>query len=311
MKRLFLLFTMTSVLMTASTAAQVPVERVATDAQVLDRVAEFSRRDLPTDLLKRLVTEDIELLRGRRPDGSYEFASYERFESGRVSSDFSAQPRTDEMQTVELKGANVYRVGLEVPNRRMVIRRNRPVWVERVDVDFVPQGSTQSKQQSFEVKAWLQPGETRSIELPDIARQATVKTIITADPESGYGNIEIALVQARIVDNAMSPYAEAVTAAKAALRAVEGNDATQLRGAASRMRDALGGRVSSGSSLTVTARPPEPPAQAPGRLGGGESAARAEFQAELQLIEDLLTGSEAERRQGMDRLHQLIRQLRP
>ena len=311
MKRILLIILVTGALMTGSTvAAQVPVERVATDAQVLDRVAEFSRRDLPTDLLKRLVTEDIELLRGRRPDGSYEFASYERVESGRVSADFSAQPRKDEMQTVELKGANIYRVGLEVPNRRMVIRRNRPVWVERVDVDYVPQGSTQSKQQSFEVKAWLQPGETRSIELPDIARQATVRTIITADPESGYGNVEIALVQARIVDNAMSPYAEAVAAAKVALRAVEGNDATQLRGAAVRMRDALGGR-GSGSSLTVTARPSEPAPQQPSRMGGGEAAARVEFQAELQLIEDLLTGSEAERRQGMDRLHQLIRQMRP
>jgi len=32
--------------------------------------------------------------------------------------------------------------------------------------------------------------------------------------------------------------------------------------------------------------------------------------AELQAIEDLLTGSEAEKRQGMDRLHQLIRKNR-
>lgn len=309
MKRLILIVLMTGAL-PGSTSAQVPVERVATDAQVLDRVAEFSRRDLPTGLLERLVTEDIELLRGRRPDGSYEFASYERFESSRVAADFSAQPRADDMQTVELKAANVYRVGLEVPNRRLLIRRNRPVWVERVDVDYVAHGSTQSKQQSFEVKAWLQPGETRSIELPDIARQATVKTVITADPESGYGNIEIALVQARIVDSVTSPYAEAVTAAKAALRAVQGNDATQLRGAAVRMRDALGGR-GPGSSLTVTARPAEPAPEPAIRQGGGDRAARVEFQAELQLIEDLLTGSEAERRQGMDRLHQLIRQLRP
>ena len=32
--------------------------------------------------------------------------------------------------------------------------------------------------------------------------------------------------------------------------------------------------------------------------------------AELQAIEDLLTGTEVERRQGLDRLHQLLRRLR-
>jgi hypothetical protein len=32
--------------------------------------------------------------------------------------------------------------------------------------------------------------------------------------------------------------------------------------------------------------------------------------SELQAIEDLLTGTEAERRQGLDRLHQLVRKLR-
>jgi len=31
---------------------------------------------------------------------------------------------------------------------------------------------------------------------------------------------------------------------------------------------------------------------------------------ELQAIEDLLTGNETERRQGLDRLHQLVRKLR-
>jgi hypothetical protein len=33
--------------------------------------------------------------------------------------------------------------------------------------------------------------------------------------------------------------------------------------------------------------------------------------AELQSIEDLMTGSDAEKRQGLDRLHQLLRRLRP
>ncbi len=36
----------------------------------------------------------------------------------------------------------------------------------------------------------------------------------------------------------------------------------------------------------------------------------AELYTELQAIEDLLTGTDAEKRQGIDRLHQLVRKLR-
>ena len=291
--------------------AQVPVERVAADALVIDRVAEMSDRDLPADLLRRLVEQDIELLRGRRPDGSYEYASWERFEAGRVDREVSIRPDEDEMETIELRGENIYRVIVEVANRRMVIRRNRPVWLERVDVEYVAAGSTLSRQESFEVKAWLQPGEVRSIELPAIARQATVKAIVTAE-QGGYANVGVALIEARIVDAASSPYASAVNAAKSALRAIEGRDVTALRSAARRMGDGVGG--SSSSTLSVVAPPPvpvRPSIASPTSRQSGDVASRVELQAELQLIEDLLTGNESERRDGMDRLHQLIRQLRP
>ena len=60
MKRLLL-----ALLILAATplAAQKPEERVAIDAAVIDRVAEASKRDLPTDLLQRIITQDIEWLR--------------------------------------------------------------------------------------------------------------------------------------------------------------------------------------------------------------------------------------------------------
>lgn len=302
MKRLFFL-----VLFAASALAQTtnPVPRVAEDAIVLDRVAEASKRDLPTDLLKRIVNEDIDLLRGRRADGSYEYATYERFEAGRVTSSHSVNPRSDKMATIEVRGANIYRVIVEIPSRRLLLRKNNPVWVERLDVDMVA-GPNQLQRQSFEVKAWMQPGEIRPIDLPVIARQATVKVIATADEKQGYGNIDVALVQARIVDLADSPYADAVTAAKAALRALENGEVAALRSASQRMRDAL--NVRRGEPV-ITATPASSVVDVVRPLPG-DAASRVEMQTELQMIEDLLTGSEAERRQGLDRLHQLIRRLR-
>jgi hypothetical protein len=283
-----------------------PSQRVADDAMVVDRVAEASKRDLPRDLLKRIVNEDIDLLRGKRPDGSYEFASWERFEAGRISDSFSVQPSADKMATLEIKGAWVYRVVVDIPSRRLLVRKNRPIWIERVDVDFVGEGSTQSQQQSFEVKAWLQPEEIRPFDLPVIARQATVKVIATADPKGGYGNVDVALVQAKIVDKGDSPYADAVTSAKAMLRALENGEIPSLRSMAQRLRGSLGGSV----AMATVSRPATAEVAVTAPRVPPDSAGRMEMQTELQLIEDLLTGTDTERREGLDRLHQVIRKMR-
>ncbi|HEX8618583.1 MAG TPA: hypothetical protein VF911_13440 [Thermoanaerobaculia bacterium] len=283
--------------------AQSPVEQVTNDALVVDRVAEASKRDLPTALLKRIVEEDIELLRGRRADGSYEYARYERFESGRVTNSFSIEPRADKMETVELRGANIYRVIVDIPSRRFLVRKNRPVWIERVDVEYIAEGTSQVQQRSFEVKSWMQPGETRPLDLPAIARQATARVVATANKEGGYGNIDLALVQARIVDLATSPYAEAVTSAKALMRALDNGELPSVRASAQRMRDALGGSASS----TIAVIAPRPSTTVRPET---DAATQLELRTELQMIEDLLTGSEAERREGLDKLHQMIRRMR-
>ncbi len=309
MKRVFL--TIVALVLAGTVSAQSSMSRVADDGLVIDRVAEASKRDLPTDLLKRIANEDIDLLRGKRPDGSYAYAKYERFESGRVVKSFSINDRKDRMETVENRGSWIYRVVIEVPTRRMLVRKNRPVWVERIDVDAVPEGSTQSRSQSFEVKAWLQPGEVRPFDLDAIAKQATVKVIATAQEDGGYGNIDVALVQARIVDAPDSPYAEAVANAKAVLRALDNNDIPSLRATAKRLRASLGG------STAIAATAPPPPALSRPAASemtvtapAADTATRLELQTELQLIEDLLTGTDTERREGLDKLHQMIRRMR-
>ncbi|HEV7763616.1 MAG TPA: hypothetical protein VGQ76_01320 [Thermoanaerobaculia bacterium] len=311
MKR-FLLIAMLST--TALAQTPVPVARVADDGLVIDRVGEASKRDLPTDLLKRIVNEDIDLLRGKRPDGSYDYAKYERFEAGRVAKSFSIDFRKDKMETVEVRGSWIYRVVVEVPSRKLLVRKNRPVWVERVDVDYVPEGSTQTLHESYEVKAWMQPAEVRPFDLPAIAKQATAKVIATTEEKGGYGNVDVVLVQARIVDAADSPYAEAVGSAKAILRALDNNDVASMRASAKRLRASLGG----GTPTPVPAPLPAVAAVAP-RPAASELtvtapdmdvATQLELQTELQMIEDLLTGTDAEKREGMDQLHQLLRRMR-
>ena len=287
-----------AVLLVSSVQAQTVVQRVGEDAIAIDRVAAASKKDLPRDLLKRIVEEDIDLLRGKRSDGTYEYASFERFDSGRITQDFSVKYRKDKMDVLEVKGAFVYRVQVEVPSRRLLVRRNRPVWIERVDLDYLPERGSQSARQSIEVKQWLKPGEFRPLDLPDIARQATVRVVATVEEKSGYGNVEIALIKARIVDNADSPYGDAVASAKAIQRGLENNDVPSIRAMAQRLRHGLeGGQVGRLPAVPVEVSRPA-------------SSVDSEMRGELQAIEDLLTGTEPERREGMDRLHQLIRRLR-
>jgi hypothetical protein len=307
MKRGLLILLCAAALAASAQQQQNVIQRVADDAIVFDRVAQASKRDLPRDLLKRIIEEDVDLLRGKRTDGSYAYATFERFDSGRVDGSFSIQPRGEgKMQSVEIKGDWVYRVMVEVPSRKLLVRRNKPVWIERVDLDYIAERGSQTERQSIEIKQWLQPGEFRPVDFPAVARRATVNVIATVEEKGGYGNVNVSLVKARIVDNADSPYADAVASAKAVQRALDNGDVPSIRAMAQRMRSSVGGGTSAGS-MTVVARAEDVPVVAPPQP---QTQAQPEMRGELQTIEDLLTGTEQERREGMDRLHQLIRRLR-
>jgi hypothetical protein len=276
---------------------------------VLDRVAEVSRKDLPADLLRRMLTEDIELLRGPRPDGSYQYASWERLEGGRKTQTFSVQPRGEKSQTMEIRGSNVYRVILDSPGRRLLVAKNRPIQIERVDIEYISAGSTISKMHSVPVNAALVPGQNHPVDLPDIARQATVRVVANADEKSGYGNLTISLVQARIVDRSDSPYADAIASAKAALRGIDNADIPSIRAMAARMRASLGARAAAAPASTPSPAPVTSTVEV--TAPRVDTAPSPDIYLQLQAIEDLLTGSDTERREGLDKLHQLVRKLRP
>ncbi len=299
------------------TAADVPVQQVADDARVVDRVAQAAKRDLPQDLLKRILTEDIESLRGKRADGSYQYASYERLESSRTDHEYSINPKkNDPLEHVEMKGSFVYRLIVESPSRRLLVARNRRVYIDHVEIEYVPMNSPATQRQSVKVEEWLEPGQTRPIDFPDVARQATVRVFARADEKAGYGNITLTLITARVVDNADSPYADAVATAKAVIRAVDNSDIPSIRSMSARMYADLEQKIApaatSPNAVAASVTPPAPAAATVDVHGSPalESTGGDEIYKELRTVEDLLTGTEAEKREGMDRLHQLLRRLR-
>ena len=316
MKRLLPLLFAVATFAAAAHAQSPVVSRVADDARVIDRVAEASRRDLPSDLLRRIINEDIDVLRGKRADGTFQYAGYERLEAGRNSESYSVQAKKDnELSRLEVKGSLVYRLILESPSRRIVVTKNRRVYVDHVEIELMPLTSNTTRVQSVKIGAWIDPGTAKPVELDEIARQATVRVFAHADNELGYGNLTLTLVQAKIFDDPQSPYADAVSSEKAILKAIDNNDIGSIRAMASRVGDDL-------RTVGVPARVPAPvaavasidviPPRVPSSASPSSAAsADAPGYAELQEIEDLLTGNDAERRQGLDRLHQLVRKLRP
>jgi hypothetical protein len=297
----------------AATAAaqppQVPVARIADDAKVIDRVAEASKGDLPRDLLRRIINEDVDLLRGKRADGTYAYAGYERMEASRVSESYSVQPASDDRLTkVDIRAEFAYRLTIGLPQRRMVVTKNRPLWIENAEIEYIPQGSSETKHANFPVKTMMEAGETRNIDLPDIGRQVTARVFVRAAKDAGYGNIVLTMIQAKVFDNADSPYADAVSSAKAILKALDHSDVPSMRSMAARMESDLRQQtpaaavaaVASGSSIDVSAVPAVAPT----------AAVQPDVYSDLQAIEDLLTGNDAERRTGLDKLHQLLRRLR-
>ncbi|HEX9163227.1 MAG TPA: hypothetical protein VF980_16090 [Thermoanaerobaculia bacterium] len=295
----------------AAFAVDIPVQRVADDAKVIDRVAEASKRDLPQDLLKRIVNEDLEALRGKRADGTYENASYERLESSRSDASYSVEAKKDDaaLQHFEIKGAFVYRLLVDLPSRRMLVTRNRRVYLDHVEFEYIPMSSSDTRRQSVNVAAWVEPGEEKSIELPEVARQATARVFAKADEKEGYGNIVLILIAAKVVDNADSPYADAVSSAKAMIRAIDNADIPSIRAMAARVHSDLAARLGTPATQTVDVVASVP--LAPVVTSPATSTPSPDVYSDLQSIEDLLTGNEAEKRQGLDRLHQLIRRIRP
>ena len=100
-----------------------------------------------------------------------------------------------------------------------------------------------------------------------------------------------------------------MTNEKSILRAVDHDDVPAIRSLATRIIDATsvatsrtpGGHIEPSIDISTL----------PAVAGGSRTpVVSPDVTVELQAIEDLLTGNESERRQGMDRMHQLLRRLR-
>ena len=294
-------------------AQEIDTAKARDDARVVKRVAEVAKKDLPRDLLARMVNEDIDTLRGKRSDSTYVWAHYVREEAGRKSEGFTVSASGD-VTPLAIKGEFVYALRIEIPGRRYVVRKNQRAWIDRVEFDITPVEGVRSRYETVQIGQWLDPGTNRMVELPDIARSARISVYAKTD-KTGPASVQLALLEAKVQDDPASPYARAVENEKLILANLKKGDPSNLTTVANLiMQDpALAGGYAStyGPITSETITRPMTTTTAPSSATNGVgSTPDVEMYVELQGIEDLLTGNDAEKRQGLDRLHQLVRRLR-
>jgi hypothetical protein len=188
------------------------VEQVVSDLRALARVAELTE-DLgrSRQVMLAIADSDIESLRERRDDGTYRWASLQREEGGRVRDEKTIEHvhSEKELRYVTISGANGYRVEVTVPRKRGTFAANNRVWVRNVIVESTGFDGKVA-QHEIPVNAWVNPGDATGVPLPEIGK--SVKATVELGVESGSKQAvaEVALVQAKLVDDPNSPYFPAV-----------------------------------------------------------------------------------------------------
>lgn len=189
------------------------IEALAADLHALARIVDVSKdlRD-SRQILLAIIDDDIEKLREKRDDGTFRWASLQREEGGRVTDEKPIQKvQTEkELNFITVSAPNTYRVLVNVPRKRSLVSANNRVFVRNVIVDSTGfDGKTTHHE--IPVNVWVNPGDSYGVPLPEIGK--SVKAIVELGVESGNKQAvaNVALLQAKLVDNPASPYFPAVT----------------------------------------------------------------------------------------------------
>lgn len=197
---------------TATPPRDEKIEMVAADLHALSRIANLADnlRD-SRQLLLAITDQDIHSLRMPREDGTYEWAALQRIEGGRVKDEVTVERVHSEetLREVTVTAPNGYRVVVTVPQKRGIFAANNRVWVRNVIAESTDARGKTSRNE-IPVNAWVNPGDATGVALPEIG--TSVKATAELGVESGEKKAvaEVALLQAKLVDDPASPYFPAV-----------------------------------------------------------------------------------------------------
>lgn len=299
--------------------AQVNAFQAWEDARAIRRVATVAGKGMPEDLLTKMSNDIVTALRGKLAGGTWQWAYYTREEAGKAEDNYGLKSQKGEEapSPVELKGTLGYKVRLAVPSRRYLVARNRGIQLKRAIVEYTNEKG-ESVTEEFPPDLKLEPGQHTELDLKAFGWNPVVRVWGFSDEKLGKNaSLTIQIYEPKLVDNVKSPYINAVQQAHALPKAIDREDATEVR----RLCDSIIATIEGANPETaqqvnaLLARGEAPTAEEiPARPAAAPAAAgldKSELNRKLQEIEDLLNGTEAEKSEGMSKLHQLVRSTRP
>ena len=188
------------------------IDLVASDLHALGRVVGVAENvERERQVLLAIADSDIKELRGPRDDGTYRWASLQREEGGRVKDEKTIEHvyTQKELRYVTLTGDNGYRVEVTAPKKRSTFAANNRVYVRNVIVDSTGFDGKVSHHE-IPVEAWVNPGDSTGTPLPEIGKSVKVTFELGVESGDKQAVAQVALVQAKLVDDPTSPYFPAV-----------------------------------------------------------------------------------------------------
>lgn len=184
------------------------IESLAADLHALARVTEVTKDlgDVRQPMLA-IVDSDLDTLRGPRGDGTYQWASLQREEGARVSDEKTVEyvSTEKELRNVTVTAPNAYRVEIIAPRKKGTFSANNRVYVRNVIVDATGFDGKITHQE-IPVNAWVNPGDSNGVALPDISKSAKVTAELGVESGNKAAVAQVAVLQAKLVDDPNGPY---------------------------------------------------------------------------------------------------------
>lgn len=188
------------------------VTALGADLHALSRIIAVSKNlDENRQVILALIDENIETLREKRPDGTYRWAELQREEGGRASEEKAVQKvQTEkELQTITVSAPNAYRLLIVAPRKRNLVSANNRVFVRNVFLESTAFSGTVTKH-DLPVNVWVNPGDTHGVALPEIGKSVRATAELGVESGNKQAVAQVVLLEARLVDDAASPYFPAI-----------------------------------------------------------------------------------------------------
>ena len=293
------------------------IETIASDLKTLSRIAEVSKdlRD-SRQVMLTIVDQNIESARMKRDDDTYRWASLQREEGGRVNVEKTIDKveSEKELNTITVSAANAYRAEISVPRKRGLVSANNRVFVRSIALESTAfDGKT--TRQDIPVNVWVNPGDSHGVPLPDIGKSVRVTAYMGVESGNKQAVANVALLQAKLVDDPNSPYFPAVTRLLQIRQLAAAND--MQRGALKTSIDeallAVPGELEKRTAAQAQAAQARKDMLAAGSLKGSIAPGDVtpDVVREIEEVQRLLSGTLDEQSEGRRRLKALLDALAP